>query len=52
MPKKLGKPSGSKSCPKKVVLPPSGTTICGFSLVMFVGVPSISKRIGVPPAEE
>src|SRR4051794_4972954 len=56
VPKKLGRPSPSKSCPgkKKVVLPPSGAVNRGDWRVTWAPsrLPSLSNRIGVPPTEE
>src|SRR5215510_7100290 len=54
VPKKFGKPSGSTSRPKNVVLAPSGATISGFRRICGIAkrLPAVSKIIGVDPAEE
>ncbi|MDQ3581446.1 MAG: hypothetical protein M3495_07440 [Pseudomonadota bacterium] len=56
VPKKFGKPSASGSTPgmKNVVLAPSGAVIAGCARTSGVAsrFPAVSKKMGVPPAEE
>ena len=54
VPKKFGKPSASKSEPKKVVLPPSAATISGLLRISGFAkrVPCVSKKTCVEPAAE
>ncbi len=55
VPQKFGTLSGSRSTPetKNVVFAQSGATISGLlARESDIGLPAMSKRIGVPPAEE
>src|SRR5437870_3202998 len=54
VPKKFGLPLPSLSKPKNVVSPPSGAVMSGVCRMTGEArrLPAVSKRIGVPPAEE